>query len=383
MNNDELKAHYDAAFADNNGELYEPLAGLNLAAHRRRMALLDSIPLEDIERATVVDFGVGAWGFGCIFPKLKQCRTAIGFDISEVALEHSRRISASDQEVKGDVRFLLSLGYEMGLPNNSVDIFFCGECIEHVEDTKAFLAEIHRVMKPGGTAIFTTPNGDPWIYRQLGMRWCVGVEHVALMSFGEFRDSLEGFFAPVRYMGFNQSVLPGVDDSMPPQLHTAWVGSCLNDPENATSLIAVVRKEEGAADCAPQTVEVFDWRDLPAEGEMTPMVLSGPITGGLLAPNGCCRIVVPLWADRCNLVFWGHDWSGVAEVIYAGCIERVNLYGYAGGCVRHTVTGLMGGNIVVRPTGESDARSHADQVILFRAVFGGDRPSVSQFGASI
>jgi 2-polyprenyl-3-methyl-5-hydroxy-6-metoxy-1,4-benzoquinol methylase len=40
------------------------------------------------------------------------------------------------------------------------DALFAGEVIEHVTDVEAALAEWHRVLKPGGVAIITTPNRD-------------------------------------------------------------------------------------------------------------------------------------------------------------------------------------------------------------------------------
>lgn len=373
MQRNELKSHYDTMFAEHAGELYEPLEGLNLAAHNRRMALLDSIPLKDIENATVVDYGVGSWGFGCIFPKLKKCRQAIGFDISEIAIQKSRAISENDDALAGKVSYLVSMGYQLELPDNSVDIFFCGECIEHVEDTRAFLTEIHRVMKPGGTAIFTTPNATPWIYRHLDIRWCVGLEHVALMSFDDFKDSLESIFEPVDYLGFNQSILPGLDDHVPPHLQAAWVGSCLSNPRDATSLIGVVRKADEPFALTPQQVVVRDWRDVEAAGAVHPMNLSGSTHGGMLGEDAVFRISVPMGMDRCNLIFWGHDWSGFAEVSDGISKCSVNLYSHAGGCIRHTLTELSGNEITIRPTGAKDDRSMAAQVIFFRAVFAGDQ----------
>jgi 2-polyprenyl-3-methyl-5-hydroxy-6-metoxy-1,4-benzoquinol methylase len=40
------------------------------------------------------------------------------------------------------------------------DALFAGEVIEHVADVEATLREWHRVLKPGGIAIITTPNRD-------------------------------------------------------------------------------------------------------------------------------------------------------------------------------------------------------------------------------
>ncbi|HET6454723.1 MAG TPA: class I SAM-dependent methyltransferase [Armatimonadota bacterium] len=42
--------------------------------------------------------------------------------------------------------------------DNSVDLVFAGELIEHLLDTDGFLREVHRVLKKGGHLLLTTPN---------------------------------------------------------------------------------------------------------------------------------------------------------------------------------------------------------------------------------
>jgi SAM-dependent methyltransferase len=46
------------------------------------------------------------------------------------------------------------------LPDSSFDCVVAVEVIEHVADDEAFVREIHRVLKPGGWFLATTPNGD-------------------------------------------------------------------------------------------------------------------------------------------------------------------------------------------------------------------------------
>jgi SAM-dependent methyltransferase len=47
-----------------------------------------------------------------------------------------------------------------GFRNGSFDCVVAVEVIEHVEQDEAFVREIGRVLRPGGTLVMTTPNGD-------------------------------------------------------------------------------------------------------------------------------------------------------------------------------------------------------------------------------
>ncbi|HTB12878.1 MAG TPA: class I SAM-dependent methyltransferase [Bryobacteraceae bacterium] len=56
--------------------------------------------------------------------------------------------------------FVLSDGSSVGLPDNSIDLAFSFSVVEHVhpEDVIQHLAEVHRVLKPGGIYYSVTPN---------------------------------------------------------------------------------------------------------------------------------------------------------------------------------------------------------------------------------
>jgi SAM-dependent methyltransferase len=59
-----------------------------------------------------------------------------------------------------------------GLPDNAFDLVVSFQVIEHIQDDILFLKEINRVLKPGGTALITTPNRsmslsrNPWHIRE-------------------------------------------------------------------------------------------------------------------------------------------------------------------------------------------------------------------------
>jgi len=60
----------------------------------------------------------------------------------------------------------------MGAKDKSFDTVCTFQVIEHIEEDEKFVEEIHRVLKPGGTAIISTPNikmsltRNPWHVRE-------------------------------------------------------------------------------------------------------------------------------------------------------------------------------------------------------------------------
>src|SRR5262249_22887917 len=165
------------------------------------------LPVGDLSTKVCVDYGVGSWGFGQIYPKLRQCAYAIGMDISRAALEASARISAEHDWPYGkNYVYLTSRGDHLRLNDASGDLFFAGECVEHVENVEPFLDEIHPVLKPDGQLILTTPNADGYLYRLRGQRYCPSVEHLSLMGWQELSGYLAPRFETVVAQGFNASV---------------------------------------------------------------------------------------------------------------------------------------------------------------------------------
>lgn len=100
-------------------------------------------------RARVLDVGCGA---GEITSEIARA----GFDVVgiDVAEEPLRRARARDPQL--DVRLVATDG-EWPLADASFDAVWAGETLEHVLDTAAWLTQVRRVLRSGGTLVLSTP----------------------------------------------------------------------------------------------------------------------------------------------------------------------------------------------------------------------------------
>ena len=112
---------------------------------RRVRMFLECIPAGQ----HVADIGCGTGGGSQLMRNAGH--TVTGIDISPAAIEEARRRHP-------DISFLYcSLEDGCRLPDRTFDAAFCGEVIEHIYDVPQFLAELHRLLRPGGILGITTP----------------------------------------------------------------------------------------------------------------------------------------------------------------------------------------------------------------------------------
>jgi SAM-dependent methyltransferase len=342
------------------------------AAHERRMELLDNLPVGDLTDKVVVDFGVGSWGVACIAPKLQVCGLAIGIDISEVAVRESARLSHEGVYPYGDRwAYLVSDGRTLELHDESVDLLFGGEVIEHIDHTDAWLDEAYRVLKPGGTLILTTPNGEAPLYKGLGEEWCVNGEHVALMGWEELERRLLSAFEITVAKGFNMSFHGTIDGVVGLDLAKQWAAACEDRPDLANGVIVQCRKRDGYQ--RPQhTIEDLGHRDprLRWHGAWEDIHLQESMTGR----SGMEGASVGFDFEGTEVIvqFWCHPWSGIAEVTVDGNAQTVDLHSAYGGFRRVVVDGLADGphRVLVTNTGQKRPTSQGAQVILHHVLAG-------------
>lgn len=110
--------------------------------------------LGDVRGKIILDFGCG-WGENTLLLLQRHARV-IALDIS-AALIAVAKARLRENEVSGDVQFVVASAHELPLPDNSVDVVF-GMAILHHLDIEVAAQEVWRVLKPGGHAIFREPT---------------------------------------------------------------------------------------------------------------------------------------------------------------------------------------------------------------------------------
>ncbi len=94
-------------------------------------------------------------GSGVYIPILAQLYDeVVGLDIEQAYLNHLSHLSGIHQNLELKVDDITA----SKLPNATFDLILCTEVIEHIQDSPSALREMHRLLRPGGTLILTTPQ---------------------------------------------------------------------------------------------------------------------------------------------------------------------------------------------------------------------------------
>jgi SAM-dependent methyltransferase len=161
---DELSEAADDYYVKNlaNADYYfaKPLGSIDeapdlLACFAQVLGVLRPLP-----GMRVVDFGAGTCWSTRWLTQL-GCST-VAVDVSQAALDVGRQLFER-MPVAGDrpaPEFLRFDGRRIHLPDESADRVVCLDALHHVPNPGVVLAELGRILKPGGMAAFTEPGPD-------------------------------------------------------------------------------------------------------------------------------------------------------------------------------------------------------------------------------
>jgi SAM-dependent methyltransferase len=118
----------------------------------------------DVSGARIVDLGLSR---GLLLERFRRYEGVElrGIEIDAAEIEHAR--TRDLEPIRHFVNVFDGNRMTASLPfdDRSVDVVLAGEILEHVVDTQAFLGEIHRVLRPGGAMVLSTPNILWWKHR--------------------------------------------------------------------------------------------------------------------------------------------------------------------------------------------------------------------------
>jgi SAM-dependent methyltransferase len=166
----------------------------------------------------VLDVGCGAGVDLARFAKAGA--VAVGVDLAASAIDLARQ-NFKLQNLSGD--FHVADGEQLPFPDASFDLVFAHGVVQYTAHPRRLVDECHRVLAPGGEAIFQVYNRLSWL-NALSKLMKVGLEHddapvLLKFSIGEFRRLLGGFrevrIVPERF-------------PVRSRLHGGWKGAIYN-----------------------------------------------------------------------------------------------------------------------------------------------------------
>lgn len=104
-----------------------------------------------VRQLDVLDVACGV-GYGSFF-LCQAARSCQGIDLSPEAIGY-----ANSHYRRANLRYAVGDALRLSLPAASVDAVVSFETIEHLPEPPAFLAAVHRILRPGGLLIVSAPN---------------------------------------------------------------------------------------------------------------------------------------------------------------------------------------------------------------------------------
>jgi ubiquinone/menaquinone biosynthesis C-methylase UbiE len=126
--------------------------GYRYAFTRRLEVLFELLP--ELREKRVLEIGCAA---GILANALAPyVREYVGIDVTPTAIQFARTLSRQLRQF--NTRFIVADAHELPFPAASFDLLITTETYEHLIEPMRALREFHRVLRPGGHIVITTPT---------------------------------------------------------------------------------------------------------------------------------------------------------------------------------------------------------------------------------
>jgi len=138
------------------------------------------------KNARVIDVGGGLGGAARYLAQTHGCRVHV-VDLIEARCRGGLRLSEMTA-LSGSVSFTAADAQRLPFPNERIDVVWGQDAFDSIEDKDAFFSECRRVLKPGGTLIFTDHLQGPRPARPDGIY--LWPEDIYRRTFAQYRRLL-------------------------------------------------------------------------------------------------------------------------------------------------------------------------------------------------
>ncbi len=130
----------------------------------------------DLLRKLPLDLGQRGWraktkGKLIALSLIKQIKNKKALDVgcregtqSKFLEKKGYKVTSIDIKKKYEKGIIVDVNKKLPFKNNSFDLIWCSEVIEHLNDPAKTIGEFRRILKPGGEMIITTPNSHSLVF---------------------------------------------------------------------------------------------------------------------------------------------------------------------------------------------------------------------------
>lgn len=142
-------------------------------------------------RGRILNVGCGTGGFNVVAEEAGAWPVGVDADAEAIA------ICALKRE-KGAGRFVRAAAEQLPFPDRAFDIVYCFSAIEHVESVEGTVAEMVRVVRPGGLIYVHTPNAWSWYEGHYKVLWAPFLPEPLGRLYLRLRGRPSGYLATLR-----------------------------------------------------------------------------------------------------------------------------------------------------------------------------------------